>query len=723
MNMVKRMRGALALLLGAVGVASAEMQPSPPAGTDVAAVNQGEPEQGYRERSFRAYLPVEEQKKRLKMEISSYFENPLGIVFTAGEEVSITVSGGEGQELRLIVHDFTDAKEKWFNIVKQRGEGVQKSVVEELPTHSEYVLKEGKNTLKLRTGGLGYLHYRSMTPAEAPEVQVRIEGGQINGLVTRADDRETYKRVLAAAKHEVIDLIGERIHLVFPVEGLRAGCPEDGPELLALYDRILFYLQEDLMGLSRYGKHTGSHMLVRYLNDSPLCAGETAAFFPKHSFPGMSSVPQVTQSSWGAAHELGHLHQTRPGMMWIGMVEVTNNISAAYVNYKFTPEKLRLEHSRTNNAWGVRMHGGIFDCFVNNAITRRRLWQFHGAGMPRGIPKSWEDTSRDVFTDVAPMWQLFLYCTEARGQADFYPQIFESVRRTDESRMTQGELRVLFFMRACDAAGLDLSEYFVKTGMLAPIDRMVNDYNEAHMTITREMCEKAIRYAARYPKPESRVIYYITANSVPHFREKRSVAVDPAYKLTIENGRMEVPTAAAQGAVAFEAYRGSELLHVSLLGLGHEGRQPESTTVICPPGTDSVQAVGWDGRRTTLYGAEAPMGAEEPPAHWLERTNGIYSLHEAARAGSEEALRARLSGPKLKHNQYGWLVKTDEAPDAAAVNAANEEGNTPLHLAAAGGHAGCVEMLLQAGANKNARNKAGERPADLAPTELKQKLE
>ena len=135
-----------------------------------------------------------------------------------------------------------------------------------------------------------------------------------------------------------------------------------------------------------------------------------------------------------------------------------------------------------------------------------------------------------------------------------------------------------------------------------------------------------------------------------------------------------------------------------------------------------MQAVQWDGTRRPLIG-RAVVSSGEPLENWLVRTNGVYSLHEAARAGHEETLRARLSGPQVRHNQYGWIVKSDEETDRAAVNAANEEGNTPLHLAAAACQTGAMKLLLEAGADKNARNKAGKRPAEVLGEAVRHLLE
>ncbi len=50
----------------------------------------------------------------------------------------------------------------------------------------------------------------------------------------------------------------------------------------------------------------------------------------------------------------------------------------------------------------------------------------------------------------------------------------------------------------------------------------------------------------------------------------------------------------------------------------------------------------------------------------------------------------------------------------ARPDVADPEGSTPLHVAATRAHVGNIEALLRAGADREARTKAGETPADVA---------
>ena len=59
----------------------------------------------------------------------------------------------------------------------------------------------------------------------------------------------------------------------------------------------------------------------------------------------------------------------------------------------------------------------------------------------------------------------------------------------------------------------------------------------------------------------------------------------------------------------------------------------------------------------------------------------------------------------------------------ASVLATDEDGDTPLHIAAAGGHRECVEALLQLDAPIMLRNAAGKTARDIARFGVKQLLD
>ena len=691
MSIMKQIQTILTIVLCLLSLGLLNAGSIPP-GTDYSRLNQGDPEKSYRERVFRAYLPIAEQCRRLKVGELDRFENATGIYYEPGEEATITLTGSQGQELRLVI----------YNSFRKE----------------YYALKEGRNTITVKNPGLAYIDYRSMTPQEAPPIKVKIEGGKINGVMTLHDDTATWKRLLANTKCDVMDLIGERTHALYWVEGLRKGCPEKGPELIRLYDELVGYIQDDLLGFKRYKIHTGGHVLIHTTEKGYMSAGGDGVNLGIGVITSVSNVDGVLSNGWGLAHELGHIFQTRPGMKWAGMTETTNNIPAMYFSYKKHPHDMRLEHSAWPNSFGERMHGSVYDCYVNNAIVQRQIWQYYSGTLKKGLPNPWEYTTHNVTVNLVPLWQLLLYNMEALGKKGFYPHIYNDVRNTDESKMTQGELRVLFFKRACDAAKLDFSEYFVKTGMLVPLDREARDYSGHQMTITRKMCEQAIRYASRYPKPESRVIYYITADTMPIFRDKRPITPPRKSEVpSITNNRMEIPATMWKNAVAFEAYAGDKLLYVSLFSLNHEKK--DATTVICPEGTDKVMAVQWDGTRypvlTPRTAAQRP-GEENLQEWFAPRGLGIRSLHEAAMYGSTEAFKARMEGPVPQYDPYGELQKMlpPSADNRPNVNLKNEQGDTPLHLAVANNHAKLVKALLKAGADISIKNEQGKTPGELA---------
>lgn len=548
-----------------------------PAGTDYSQINKtSNPESAYRVRTFRAYLPQDAVRNTLRTNNYSAFENPTGIYYSAGEQITVEVQGDTPKDLTFIIHNFD----------REGG-------------HAEYPLKSGKNTFTASTSGLGYFNYRSLTPQQAPALQVKLEGGTINGVFTQYDDAETWQKLLANAKGNILDILGERVQLAYNVDGLRKYCPDRGPELLAIYDDVL-RMEQDILGWERYQCHPGTHMHGRVQWQGFMHADGMGGAYVNTAMREVANVDSLKNTVWAIAHEFGHVNQCRPGMMWAGTQEVTNNIFSAWCCYKINPDFCRLEHETTAvMGYDKPMRGGRFDCYINSALVRRQLWQFM-TGPDYGINNVPGKRTGDHFVSVSPLWQLQLYFAVARGNDGFYPYIYEQARK-DAADTPHGQLRVAFCTRAADAVQLDLSEFFVKTGILAPMNRLVEDYQSHHVTITREMCEKAIAHMRQYPKPDSRVIYYISANTMHIFRDRLPVKESPDYTPDVSKGIVTIPADKWENAVAFECYRGKRLCRVALRGLNHEDNA--TTDLIVPKGTTSIRAVQWDGKRYTIWKA------------------------------------------------------------------------------------------------------------------------
>lgn len=534
-------------------------------------------EDSYRHRRISAYLDIKKQIELYKNTGYDPYENALGIFCKEGETVHLSINGLPKGELNLIVKSFADNEDG-----------------------DEWPLHVGSNSITSQKDGLLYLSYRKADKeTQAPDINVTITGGTINGIMTEADSVETWKKLLAAAAAPWFDLVGTRTHLVLPTDSLREHCPAKGVQLLALYDRII-ELQQKLCGWDKYG-HPGNHILGRVVYNGYMFADEKGAGFHVDNMNTLCNPDALAgDPCWGVAHEFGHVNQTEPGMMWKGMTEVTNNLYSLWCEYNLGAVNIRTEHEECEGYGGIgHVRGGHTDQAVNGALIAGEPWQFQNIG---STPHPY--VSGDVFATLVPFWQLQLYCACARGNGDFYPDIFEDVRKTDEKNMTNGELRMLFLRRVCDSAKLDLTRFFLQSGMLAPMSRGVFDYGDGWLSVTPAMLRATVDAikAKQYPEPDSTVLNYISVNTLAQYRDRLPVEIPTEGTFTPElrDGKLEIPAGVWKNAVAFEAYgtdaEGNEhLLRVSLRGLNHADN--DATTVYCPAGTTHIKAVQWDGLR------------------------------------------------------------------------------------------------------------------------------
>lgn len=136
-----------------------------------------------------------------------------------------------------------------------------------------------------------------------------------------------------------------------------------------------------------------------------------------------------------------------------------------------------------------------------------------------------------------------------------------------------------------------------------------------------------------------------------------------------------------------------------------------------------------DGEQALLDRVEALLARLEAPEISLPGPDGDAPLHLAALYGLEK-VAARLleagADPSVENPEDKTLALHDAAAGGydgivdlllgaspkTAVDAHDEDGDTPLHCAARGGHLSTVLRLLKAGADPTAANEKGCTPRD-----------
>ncbi len=530
----------------------------------------------YRVQGYKPYREVSDLARELKTGAYSQFENMTGMFFDKDEEVVLFVGPTKGQTISMRVTDFG-----------QSG------------NDSSYPLSEGMNLLTMKGKGNGYIHYYTSNYQTAGEIIIHIASGRVNGYFdvgkTTEDDG---KKLLDNAVSEIMDLRGTRTQLAYSVKSLRAQCYGRLGELIKEYDNII--RQEQLiLGLEKYNRLPKNHMFGRVIWNGYMHADGLGAAFHDDTMTDLANPTKLRKSSWGVAHEFGHVNQVHPGMCWVGTTECTNNIDSAWVQYGYTPDNLRLEHEKID---GVK--GGRYNAFLNNALIKGQEWGLQGgpdAQYGAGKDGKW---GGDHFVKLVPLWQLQLYYHIA-GEGNswnkpfFWADIYEKVRNTNEAGLSQGQLQVNFVKNACDAVKEDLTGFFVKVGMLKTVDKVFDDYASARKTITQPMIDEAINYAKKYPKPQTHCIYYISGNSIDAYKHKRQLSGQPNSGVSGTTVK-QISHSDWKNAVVFETYSGNQLIRITLVGTGSENNT--FTSVPYPSEATRVEAVGYDGKRILVCG-------------------------------------------------------------------------------------------------------------------------
>lgn len=524
------------------------------------------------------YYDIDLLAKKLKTSRYNPFENPTGLYFKQGEQVKVVVEETQERKLELVIVDFS-----------RPVEGGKKEET------SRYPLRKGENIFAAKNQGLAYISYYTEDYKQAPKITCTFHSGAVNGVFDPVVHSNTdWKKMLDAAVFEVIDIKGKYVNLAFDVKSLKANCPEQGVEMINTYDQIILW-QQEMMGIDQFGYRTNNHMFGRISWSGPPNANGKGVSFPNTR--KIVNPESIKHSNWVIGHEFGHVNQVRPGLKWHGTTEITTNIYAAWVQYKLRPEgPLRIEHSSASDGAGEKTIGGLFNWHFNHCVVNGKPLLYNPA---TEFKAPWSD-NKNPFVRLCPFWQLQVYNVLAgMGCPDFYAQMAEKVRKTDEKGLSAGELQLNFVKNCCDVMQEDMTSFFIHCGMLRLVDGEIGDYGgNRPMVITQAMIDKVVRYASKYPAPKSSVSYYITGNSVDAFKNRIAVKGKKGKGVQLSGNKCEISHKVWKNVVVFEAYRGGELKCVTMVGTGTVDNS--STTAVIPEGCDRLVAVAWDGKRTEV---------------------------------------------------------------------------------------------------------------------------
>lgn len=459
-------------------------------------------DRNFRVEDYKAFPNPDIQSETHKTNPYSLLDNPTGISVKEGETLVVMVGDTHGQNIGMKVQ----------NLDVPGGDGFGGVT---------YPLYRGINKLTMTGKGLVYVMYHTKTLEDAETAQpvkIHFASGTVNGYFDsqKEEHQGRWSELLGKATDKYFDVVGKYAHLTFETNDFRKYVSTNGNELIDLYDKIA-HSEMQLLGLEKYDKMFKNRIYLNVMYHSFMYA---TAYHTAYNQSTMGDVcdPNVlkTTGCWGPAHEIGHCNQTRPGVKWIGLTEVTNNIMSEYVQTTIFGQPSRIQ--------------------TEGAVYRNRYSKaWNGIIVPKASHADFKnlDDSDDVFCKLVPFWQLELYFGKVLGrtplqQSDrggFYPDVFEYARTKDYGGMSEGQIQMDFVYNCCVAAQVNLLDFFEKWGFLTPVDRSIEDYDTKTLKVTEEMVDELKKKVENlgYDKLQNIALEYISDNTWELYKNKPEV--------------------------------------------------------------------------------------------------------------------------------------------------------------------------------------------------------
>lgn len=492
------------------------------------ALKKGEYDTEYRVADYRPYQDPSIMAGRNKTGKYSLRDNPTGIYAEKGEELFIYLSNMyERAQISILIQDLSGGYNNSQTIA----------------------LQEGLNRVVVPIGGLIYLlnnveddipllleTEEAKKAAAAKTISAHFIFGKVNGYfdLRKHKTQEKWIEILEKAPYQDIDILGDYSHITWNVEQLKGNNVQSNQgvitDILRTIDNCdrLVYLEQEFLGLVKYNKmfNNRMHFCLDYTAKSPNASDYRTVYSKGAYYAEIFCNPdKFPVRLWGTAHEVGHVNQTRPGLKWAGMTEVTNNLTALHVQIAFGETcKLQAKGDASVKNPNIEDGGKLFDdnTFDENSMNLYELAQKYivEGGRPHCLANIEVDARE---TQLVPFWQLKLYFVDALGQEDFYHDLYEYYRN-NPSPSNEGKnagLDQLDFVRqVCRISGYNMLDFFEKWGFLTVVNTTLSDYGSKIFIITKNQVDalKEEINAAGYKTPDPNV-HEITDETWENFKK------------------------------------------------------------------------------------------------------------------------------------------------------------------------------------------------------------
>ena len=423
----------------------------------------------FRIASYKAYSHPEFAAKVRNINALNKFDNPTGIVAEKGDEILVFVGPTHGEDIGLA--------------------SVSPAGIES----SSYPLNEGVNKIRINRSGLLYVMYHTdiSTPKKPITVHIPVGSGIVNGYfdVTRHTDKD-WKRMISNAPHSMFDIVGRNSMMILHTKYLKDYSPDSITKSVRVWDESVKAMWK-IMGFDKYPQphnnrqlgvsvEGGAHMFATWYYCGYSIGDQGNTLKNEVLAPGVLQGNRL----WGIGHEIGHCYQ-HP-FNWRSMSESSNNFFAQLILDQVT-------NAINGNEQASDMENPC-KYLLSEAVK----------GMPFHDLNGWAKWG-------FAQYSFYLYFHKLGINPEFYPRLFESLRRKPLSRQAYevSEAHLALYERICNISRTDFTDDFEIFNWFVPIDRKGHQYGDYSFKMTEEMARasKARIAAKRYPKPKFRIAF------------------------------------------------------------------------------------------------------------------------------------------------------------------------------------------------------------------------